>query len=712
MCLSLIFTTVFYVNPPNAYALSETQATGAEVQLAQADPLGGILGGGGGSQVSSCSLEQIGWLACPIVRSVAKIADSAWTFITKDFLVVDVQFFNGSSTTSTVWGAMRNIANVLFVMAFLVVVYSLLTSTGINNYDLKRLVPRLLVAAILVNVSFYVCQLMVDIATVIGATILDLIKGILGEGTVTGMPMDKAREDVQVLGEVTSATLANNEVAWILLAPIVAVVFSAAILCSVILVILILRKVLVVALILISPLAFVAYLLPNTEQYFSKWLKMFIHLLLIFPIVALLLGTGQIVSAAIIKAEDSQQAAGYKQDGDEYNTTNGGGNKSAALRLIAAGAAILPLAGTWYAFKGMTALMDSAGVRIAQGRRGRGERRSGSDDAAKREAALDLNKSSKMMNGLNKIQQITALQDGGSNVSFIRSIGGRRGFKKSAKSPAQSDFDSKVQQRLGELRSGAGGASPQQAYMQALQRYQDKQADIGSGLGGDGSLNINSYEGIDLKASEAYLLESLGKGVGSTLNNTSIVAAQGGGTNGAAANGASGNSGSNSSDKKDDKDEKKSAGLSSLNRDGKGGGGGGGGESQDSYRPPNSGDKAAALNSALTGVTGSTAATSNSAAGGGAQTVIIQSGSAADAGAPMAAERRSASRVRPMAMTDSELKAKARAAKYVAGSQDALFDQTDADIASAALNSNEVNTPVEPDLSQLDLHDDNDRKQG
>lgn len=716
VCLVLIFTSVLYLNPPNAYAANESQAANSEVQVAQAGGLPGGLGTGG-SQVSSCSLEQIGWIACPIVRSVAKIADSAWTFITKDFLVVDVNFFDRSSATSAVWGAMRNIANVLFVMAFLVVVYSLLTSTGISSYDLKRLVPRLLVAAILVNVSFYICQLAVDLATVAGAAILDVIRSILGEGTITGMPMDKDRTDMQVLSEITVSTLANNEVAWILLAPIVAIVFSAAILSSVILVILILRKVVVVALILVSPLAFVAYLLPNTEQYFSKWLKLFVHMLLIFPIVSILLGTGQIVSAAIIKAEDSQQAAGYKQDGDDYNTTNGGGNKSATLRLIAAGAAILPLAGTWYAFKGMTALMDSAGVRIAQGQRNRGNRQRSSDDAAKREAAFDLNKNSKMMNGLNKIQQITAMQDGGSSTSFIRSMGGRRAHKKSVKSPAQSDFDSKVQQRLGELRSGSSGASPQQAYMQALQRYQDKQADIGAGGGGgDGSLNINSYEGIDLKASEAYLLESLGRGAGSTLNNTNVVTAQGGGAPGAGSGtDASGGKNGNSNDKKDGKDDKKSAGLSSLNRDGKGGGngGGGGGESQDSYRTPNNGDKAAALNSALSGTVGSTPG-SGSVSAGGAQTIIVQT-AGREGAAPEASERRSATRTRPIAMTDSEMKAKARAAKYLAGSQDALFGTADeADIAAAATTEDEALRALgsmELDVNQLNLRDDNDRNQ-
>lgn len=718
-CLSVIFTALLYINAPNVYAADGASAQPSQVQIAQSNPLGGAIGGSQGTDISSCSLEQIGWLACPIVRSVAKAADAAWTFITRDFMVVEVQMLNGSSPTSAIWGAMRNIANVLFVMAFLVVVYSLLTSTGITSYDLKRLVPRLLVAAILVNLSFYVCLIMVDLATVTGAFILDIIQNLLGQGTTTGMPLDKARGDIQVLEDIAVSILASQEVAWLLLAPLVAMVFSAAILCSVILIILILRKVLVVAMIVVSPLAFVAYLLPNTEQYFTKWLKLFFHLLLIFPIIALLLGAGQVVSAAIIKAEDGQGAASYKTEGDSYYTNNGGGDKSATLRLIAAGAAILPLAGTWYAFKGMTALMDSAGVRIAQ-RRGRGSRSGSSDDAAKREAAFDLNKSSKMMNGLNKIQQITAMQDGGSNVSFIR--GGRRNFKKSGKSTksaAQSDFDSKVQQRLGELRTGSsgGGSTPQQAYMQALQRYQDKQADIGGGPG-SGDLSINSYEGIDLKASEAYLLESLGKGAASSLNNTNIVNAQsentssGGNNSGGNSNNKNGNGSGNSTDDKD-KDDKKSAGISSLKRDGKDGGGGGGGEQQDSYRPP-SGDKSAALNSALTGTVGGTAATTNSggASGGNTQIIAVQSNEGGT-GAPRSmdmSERRSASHIRPTAMTGSEMKAKARAAKYVAGSQDSLFDRSDdSDITESASQSDDALQAMDNLESQsIDLRGDDD----
>ena len=64
---------------------------------------------------------------------------------------------------------------------------------------------------------------------------------------------------------------------------------------------LIARKALIVILIVISPLAFVAFLLPNTEKFFSKWRSTFVGLLMVFPIVGLLFGGG-ILAGSIVKA--------------------------------------------------------------------------------------------------------------------------------------------------------------------------------------------------------------------------------------------------------------------------------------------------------------------------------------------------------------------------------------------------------------------------
>ena len=65
---------------------------------------------------------------------------------------------------------------------------------------------------------------------------------------------------------------------------------------------LIARQTFIVLLVVISPLAFIAYLLPNTEKYFQQWRKIFTGLLLLFPIIGLLYGAAQLASSILLAA--------------------------------------------------------------------------------------------------------------------------------------------------------------------------------------------------------------------------------------------------------------------------------------------------------------------------------------------------------------------------------------------------------------------------
>ena len=78
------------------------------------------------------------------------------------FLVIETSLFkNGSGGTESAWSLIRNFANGIFVISALVVVYSLFTGAGLSRYNLMKVVPRFLVMAILVNISFYLCQAMI-----------------------------------------------------------------------------------------------------------------------------------------------------------------------------------------------------------------------------------------------------------------------------------------------------------------------------------------------------------------------------------------------------------------------------------------------------------------------------------------------------------------------------------------------------------------------
>lgn len=61
------------------------------------------------------------------------------------------------------------------------------------------------------------------------------------------------------------------------------------------------RQAIITILIIIAPLAFVAFLLPNTEKWFEKWRSTLFTLLLVFPGFSLIFGGSQLASAVIIQ---------------------------------------------------------------------------------------------------------------------------------------------------------------------------------------------------------------------------------------------------------------------------------------------------------------------------------------------------------------------------------------------------------------------------
>src|SRR3990167_5559386 len=53
--------------------------------------LGGTSGlsSGYGSTTSTCAIETVGWVICPVMRSIAKLADYGFAFINQNFLRIE-----------------------------------------------------------------------------------------------------------------------------------------------------------------------------------------------------------------------------------------------------------------------------------------------------------------------------------------------------------------------------------------------------------------------------------------------------------------------------------------------------------------------------------------------------------------------------------------------------------------------------------------------
>lgn len=262
------------------------------------------------NKTTSCAVQGIGWIVCPVTNFLASAMD--WLFsVLSGFMVVRPVQSNSNNSLFRAWLMMRDFANVAFVIAFMVIIYSQVTNFGISNYGIKKILPRLIVAAVFVNVSYWICAVAIDISNILGYSIQDIfiamrnnLIGNEGNGwqvsswsSVTGFVLSGGTA-LTALGIGTYTALGAGFGAIYMLLPIL-----LGVLLSVLVALLVIaaRQAIITILVIVSPLAFVAYILPNTEKYFKKWHELGITMLIMFPAFSVVFGGSQLAGVAIIQ---------------------------------------------------------------------------------------------------------------------------------------------------------------------------------------------------------------------------------------------------------------------------------------------------------------------------------------------------------------------------------------------------------------------------
>lgn len=261
---------------------------------------------GGGESATTCAIDGIGWIICPVMTFMAGLVDSAYNQIASWLLVTPLTTTTtgggGEGTMYSAWSTMRNIANIAFVIAFMVIIYSQLTSVGLSNYGIKKMLPKIMVAAILVNVSYWICAVAVDVSNIAGQSLYSLFDT---DVYTQGIKTDEFDGEISSSGNgwtgLVAAILASAGLYLALPALIVALPAALFAIVTVFLV-LALRQVLIILLVVISPLAFVALLLPNTEDWFKKWKALLQTLLLLYPIIAVIFGASAMASTIVMNS--------------------------------------------------------------------------------------------------------------------------------------------------------------------------------------------------------------------------------------------------------------------------------------------------------------------------------------------------------------------------------------------------------------------------
>ena len=279
---------------------------------------------------NSCGIDGIGWFICPLMNFASNISDSAYSAISQ-FLSIDPKIFKNDSTSGGLkqaWNFFRDIANAVFAVIFLWVIFSQISNVGVSNYGIKKILPRLIIGALLVNLSFYLCQLAVDLSNILGFS----LKGVLERAASEIDTQSAAAGSFYTV--VVGALALTGAVLFLFLAVSIPTITALLLALLVVLVILIVRQAAIILLIAVSPLAFAAWLLPNTENLFKKWISMFKGLLVVFPVVSLLYGAGKLAGAILAAS-----------------ATDDPNNPKETMQFAALAASILPLGATPFVLK-------------------------------------------------------------------------------------------------------------------------------------------------------------------------------------------------------------------------------------------------------------------------------------------------------------------------------------------------------------------------
>lgn len=250
----------------------------------------------------------LSWMLCPTIADGAATASGllgSITDLTTTHKSIIEQFSDQGSAIYKAWSSFRNLANIGFVIMLLVVVFSQVTNLGISNYNIKKILPKLIITAVLVNFSYLILGVAIDLSHIIGNGIGSAIRTIAGESMSAEASAQASSIVSKIAGMVTGAGLIGGGVAIAttgpaLILPVVLFVITTVISVFFGFVMLTIRQAAIIMVIVLAPLAMVLYALPNTAAVTKKYISTLKALLMLYPMFVLATSAGALASTIIV----------------------------------------------------------------------------------------------------------------------------------------------------------------------------------------------------------------------------------------------------------------------------------------------------------------------------------------------------------------------------------------------------------------------------
>ena len=248
------------------------------------------------------------WFPCTMNKFISGASRNIFEQ-SESFIRTDPEIFKNNALKLG-WKTARNLANLVVVVMLIITIMSQISGFGISNYGVKKALPRIVVVAVLINLSYLICQIAIDVMNISGEAIRNAFDPLIDSAWA------KVHYDPGVFASLAGGTtttalslilayfgtktfLASGESIMLL-----AIFLLITILVGVMLLIavIVVRAALVVLLTITSPLAVVLAVFPGTKKSFNRWFDLFKGVLLCYPMTSLMVYGGNFAAVIAMAA--------------------------------------------------------------------------------------------------------------------------------------------------------------------------------------------------------------------------------------------------------------------------------------------------------------------------------------------------------------------------------------------------------------------------
>ncbi|MBI4812704.1 hypothetical protein HY798_04725 [Candidatus Falkowbacteria bacterium] len=178
------------------------------------------------------------------------------------------------------WVIVRDLCNMFFILILLIIAFA--TILRIESYNAKKLLPKLLIMAVLINFSKTICGLIIDFAQVIMLTFINGFKEAVGGNLTTMLGIDKILT-IDVDNKNSSVTALSIFGSYML--ALIYVIISIIVI-LVMIAVLVMRMVMLWVYVVLSPLAYLLSAFPAGAKYSQQWWSEFSKNVIVGPVLA------------------------------------------------------------------------------------------------------------------------------------------------------------------------------------------------------------------------------------------------------------------------------------------------------------------------------------------------------------------------------------------------------------------------------------------